>query len=75
MTATVDDEKRVRITTATPKSRFWIVPKSEGRYELIPAPVEPERKKMTREQVREAIKRSPLKFTMTSEQLKAETRE
>ena len=51
------------------------ISKPQGRYELIPAPIEPERKKMTRAQVREAIRNSPLKFNQTSEQLRAETRE
>ena len=75
MTTTVDQERRVRIVTATPKDRFWIVPKPEGRYELIPAPTQPERKRMTRAEVRAAIKRSPIKFNQTSAQMHEEMRE
>jgi hypothetical protein len=74
MTTTVDEQRRVRLGTEEPKSRFWVVKKPEGRIELIPEPKEPKREKFTAAQVRAAIRTSSLVFR-DWEEIRKDTRE
>ncbi|MFN3410218.1 MAG: hypothetical protein ACK45B_14575 [Limisphaerales bacterium] len=75
MTTTVDEQRRVRLGTEEPKSRFWVVKKPGGRIELIPVPKEaPREKQLTRAEIRAAIRQTRLVFPPW-EEIRKETRE
>ena len=78
MTVTADSKKRVVVPGAKPGDVFACERQSENHFLLVrlatPPPV-PKVKKMTRAQVRQAIKNSRMKFDMTWEKLRELTRE
>ena len=73
-TQTLDSEKRIVLPEGRPGDVFEVLPQGEGQYLLVR--VEQSAKKgMTEEESREAIRNSPLTFTMTWEELRQMTRE
>ena len=78
MTVTADSKKRVVVPGAKPGDVFACERQSENHFLLVrltAPPPPPKAKKMTRTQVRRAIKNSKMKFDMTWEELRALTRE
>lgn len=75
-TQELDSEKRIVLPEGRPGEVYEILPQGEGRYLLV-RQVSPEvpTKKKTREEIREAIRNSPLRMTMSWEELRAMTRE
>jgi hypothetical protein len=77
MTITADSKKRVVIPWVKPGDVFTCEQQDENHFSLArlqPSPP-PRAKKMTREQVRRAIKNSKMKFDMTWDELREMTRE
>ena len=78
MTITADSKKRVVVPGAKPGDVFACERQGEHHFLLIrltAPPPPPKAKKMTRAQVRRAIKNSKMKFDMTWEELRELTRE
>lgn len=78
MTITADSKKRVVVPGAKPGDVFICERQSENHFLLVRLsvpPPPPPAKKMTRAQVRRAIKTSRMKFDMTWEELRELTRE
>ncbi len=74
-TAIADQKKRLVLPNAKPGDVFDIQQRSENEY-ILTRLIKPEpRKKMTVEEVRKAIEKSPLTPVMSWEELKKETRE
>lgn len=73
-TQTLDSEKRIVLPEGRPGDVFEIVPQGEGQFLLVRVE-QPAKKRMTQEESREAIRNSPLSFTMTWEELRQMTRE
>jgi hypothetical protein len=69
-----DEKKRVRLPAAHPRDVYH--PETLTRDLIVLRRVEPPKakKKMTREQIIEAIENSPIKVTKTWDELKAEIR-
>jgi hypothetical protein len=76
MTAIADAKRRVVVPGAKPGDVFACERRGENHFLLVRlAAPPPKAKKMTRAQVRRAIKNSKMKFDMTWEELRALTRE
>ena len=77
MTVTADSKKRVVLPGARPGDVFMCQQRDENHFLLarLTPPPPPKAKKMTRVQVRRAIKNSKMRFDMTWEELRALTRE
>ena len=68
----VDDARRVRLPTLRPGDYYE--PEFHGAEEVVLRKVVPPRRKMTQAEALEAIRRSPLKFTKSWDEIKKETR-
>jgi hypothetical protein len=66
-------KKRIRIEGTKPKQKFWVIEEPDG-YRLKRVAKLPPRK-MTKEEVLQAIDRSKLKFKQSWEEMRLETRE
>lgn len=75
MTITADSKKRVVIPGAKAGDVFACEQRDENHFSLARLNPPPPLKKMTRTQVRQAIKNSKMKFDLTWEELRALTRE
>lgn len=73
-TQTLDSEKRIVLPEGHPGDVFEILPQGEGQFLLVRVE-QPARKRMTQEESREAILRSPLSPMMSWEELRQITRE
>ncbi len=73
-TQELDSEKRIVLPDGRPGDVFEIRPHGEGQYLLVRIE-HPVHRKMSEEESREAILRSPLTPTMTWEELRQITRE
>jgi len=74
-TQELDSKKRIVLPEGQPGELFEIQPQGEGRFLLVRVGQPPVRRKLTREECREAIRNSPLTFDMTWEELREITRE
>ena len=74
MTITADSKKRLVIPWAKPGDVFACEQQDENHFSLTRLNLLPP-KKMTKVQVRQAIKSSKMKFDMTRDELRAVTRE
>lgn len=70
----LDSERRIVLPDGQPGEVFEIRPQGEGQFLLVRID-HPVRRKMSEEESREAILRSPLTPTMTWEELRQITRE
>ena len=68
----VDDARRVRLPTLRPGDYYE--PEFHGEDEVVLRKVIPPRRKMTVAEALEAIRRSPLQFTKSWDEIKKETR-
>ncbi len=68
----VDDARRVRLPTLRPGDYYE--PEFHGEEDVVLRKVVPPRRKMTQAEALEAIRRSPLKFTKSWDEIKRETR-
>jgi hypothetical protein len=68
----VDDARRVRLPTLCPGDYYE--PEFHGEEEVVLRKVVPPRRKMTQAEALAAIRRSPLKFTKSWDEIKKETR-
>lgn len=68
----VDDTKRVRLPMLTPGDYY--MPEVHGENEVLLRRVPVPRRRMTREQVLQAIEESPIRFTRSWDKLKEEIR-
>jgi len=78
MTVIADSKKRVIVPGAKPGDVFTCERQSENHFLLVRLSAPPpllKAKKMTRAQIRRALKNSKLKFDMTWDQLREVTRE
>ena len=75
-TSTVDTKKRIVLPNGRPGDIFDIQPQAEGRFLLVRLE-KPEHgvKRMSREACIEAMRKAPLRPTMTWEKLRELTRE
>ena len=75
MTVTADSKKRVVVPSARPGDVFTCEQRDENHFWLARLNPPPPPKKMTKAQVRRAIKNSKMKFDMTWDELRELTRE
>lgn len=75
MTITADSKKRVVIPWVKPGDVFTCERQDENHFALVKLQPPPKVKKMTRMEVRRAIKSSKLEFDMTWAELRESTRE
>lgn len=68
----VDDASRVRLPALHPGDYYE--PEFRGKDEVVLRKVIPPRRRMTQAEALEAIRRSPLKFTKSWDEIKKETR-
>lgn len=75
-TQELDSEKRIVLPEGQPGDVFEIHPQGEGSFLLV-RQVQPEAsvKKKTREEIRQAIRNSRIRMTMSWEELREITRE
>jgi hypothetical protein len=74
MTSKVDSERRVTLPQANPGDVFKIEEQGIDRLVLTRVRQPPKRKKLSREEVREALEKWDVKFNMTWDELRAMTR-
>ena len=74
-TQEVDSERRIVLPEGRPGEVYEILPQGEGNFLLVRVEQPPAPRKMTPEECREAILRSPLNMTMSWEELRQITRE
>jgi hypothetical protein len=74
MTFRADDKKRIRIPAVRPRDVYH--PETMTRDLIVLRRIEPPKpkKRMTRDEVLRAIENSPIKFTKSWDELKAEVR-
>ena len=75
MTVTADAKKRVVLPDAKPGDVFACERQNENRFLLVRLAPPPPPLKMTKAEVRRALKSSKLKFDLTWDELRAMTRE
>jgi hypothetical protein len=68
----VDDARRVRLPALHPGDYYE--PEFRGEDEVVLRKIIPPRRQMTQAEALEAIRRSPLKFTKSWDEIKKETR-
>ncbi len=74
-TQELDSEKRIVLAEGRPGEVFEIHSQGEGRFLLVRVEQPPIRRKMTREECREAIRNSRIRMVMSWEELREMTRE